>query len=140
MLRRTTRRPRARPRQRSTSRSTRSRASGSLRRSRIPETRRNSQMNASQAAWRGKVGALLLATAMLLPIVALGATKWGADYFPDVVLTTQDGAQVHFYEDLVKGKSVAINAIYTSCTDECPLETARMAQVQRLLGDRMGKD
>lgn len=71
---------------------------------------------------------------------AIAATNWGADYFPDVVLTTQDGAKVHFYEDLVKGKNVAVNVIYTSCRDECPLETARMAEVQRLLGDRMGKD
>jgi protein SCO1 len=35
---------------------------------------------------------------------------------------------------------VAINVIYTSCKDECPLETARLVQVQRLLGDRMGRD
>jgi len=30
------------------------------------------------------------------------------------------------YDDLLKGKSVAINVIYTSCKDECPLETARL--------------
>ena len=30
--------------------------------------------------------------------------------------------------------------MYTSCKDECPLETARLVQVQRLLGDRVGKD
>ena len=30
--------------------------------------------------------------------------------------------------------------IYTRCKDECPLETVRMAKVQRLLGDQMGKD
>ncbi len=64
----------------------------------------------------------------------------GADYFPNVILTTQDGKQVRFYDDLLKGKSVAINVIYTNCTDECPLETARMSEVQRLLGPRMGRD
>jgi protein SCO1 len=36
--------------------------------------------------------------------------------------------------------NVAINLIYTSCKDECPLETARLVQVQRLLGDRVSKD
>jgi protein SCO1/2 len=71
---------------------------------------------------------------------AAAGTKWGADYFPDVTLTTQDGKPVRLYEDLLKGKSVAINVIYTSCTDECPLETARMAEVQRLLGKHAGKD
>ena len=70
----------------------------------------------------------------------LAADQPGANYFPNIALTTQDGKQVRFYDDLLKGKSVAINLIYTSCTDECPLETARMSEVQRLLGKRMGKD
>jgi protein SCO1/2 len=65
---------------------------------------------------------------------------WGADYFPNVPLITQDGTTVRLYDDLLKGKKVAINLIYTSCKDECPLETARLVQVQQLLGDRVGKD
>jgi protein SCO1/2 len=84
---------------------------------------------------------LFVAVACVLPSAAVtAASPLGAEYFPDVVLTTQDGKQVRFYEDLIEGKSVAINVIYTSCTDECPLETARMAEVQRLVGSRMGKD
>ena len=67
-------------------------------------------------------------------------TRWGANYFPNVTLTTQDGTEVRFYDDLLKGKIVAINLIYTTCKYSCPLETARLAQVQRHLGDRMGKD
>ena len=66
--------------------------------------------------------------------------RWAADSFPNVPLITQDGATVRFYDDLLKGKAVAINLIYTTCEDECPLETARMVRVQRLLGDRVGKD
>jgi protein SCO1/2 len=66
-------------------------------------------------------------------------SRWGANYFPNVALTTQDGEVVHFY-DLIKGKIVAIDLIYTTCEYNCPLETARLAQVQRLLGDRMGRD
>src|SRR4029077_48173 len=72
--------------------------------------------------------------------IALDNTRWGADYFPNVELTTQDGATVHFYDDLLKGKMVVIELIYTHCVDACPLETARLAQVQRLLGDRVGKE
>ena len=30
--------------------------------------------------------------------------------------------------------------IYTHCVDSCPLETARLAQVQKMLGDKVGKD
>ena len=72
--------------------------------------------------------------------VSTASSRWGADYFPNVTLTTQDGRSVRFYDDLLKGKIVAINLIYTSCQYNCPLETARLAQVQKLLGDRMGKD
>jgi protein SCO1/2 len=68
------------------------------------------------------------------------AVQWGPDYFPNVALTTQDGKTVRFYDDLLKGKIVAIDLIYTHCKYSCPLETARLAQVQRLLGDRVGKD
>jgi protein SCO1/2 len=71
---------------------------------------------------------------------ALGDKPWGRDYFPNVPLITHTGKTVHFYDDLLKGKSVAVNVIYTRCKDRCPLETAKLAQVQRLLGDRMGRD
>lgn len=72
--------------------------------------------------------------------VASADQPWGRNYFPNVPLITQTGKTVHFYDDLLKGKSVAINVIYTRCTDRCPLETAKLAQVQRLLGKRMGTD
>src|SRR5689334_5108049 len=61
-------------------------------------------------------------------------------HFPNVELITQDGKKVHIYDDLIKGKTVAIELMYTSCKYNCPLETARLVQVQKLLGDRMGKD
>ncbi len=90
----------------------------------------------------GRIAAGVLAGALVFLSVdsAAAANRWGADYFPNVPLTTQDGNTVHLYDDLLKGKSVAINVIYTSCKDECPLETARLVQLQRLLGERMGKD
>lgn len=65
---------------------------------------------------------------------------WGANYFPNVPLITQDGKTIHFYDDMLKGKIVLINFIYTECGDVCPLETAKLAQVYKLLGDRVGKD
>ncbi len=71
---------------------------------------------------------------------ALDNSKWGANYFPNVELTTQEGKKVKLYDDLLKGKIVAVNLIYTRCVDSCPLETARLVQVQKILGDRMGKD
>jgi len=67
-------------------------------------------------------------------------SQWGENHFPNVDLITQDGKKVRFYEDLIKGKVVAIELMYTSCKYNCPLETARLVQLQKLLGDHMGKD
>ena len=69
-----------------------------------------------------------------------GGSVWGADYFPDIPLVTQDGKKVRFFSDLIKDKVVAISFIYTNCPDMCALETARMREVQRILGDRVGRD
>ncbi len=68
------------------------------------------------------------------------AATWGANYFPNVSLVTQDGARVRFFDDLIENKIVAINFIFTSCADTCPLETAQLVQVQDILGDRLGAD
>lgn len=65
---------------------------------------------------------------------------WGADYFPNVPLITHEGKTVRFFDDLIKDKVVAINFIFTSCPDSCPLETSRLRRVQKLLGDRVGQD
>ena len=43
-------------------------------------------------------------------------------------------------DDLVKDKIVAINFIFTSCENSCSAETARVRQIHKLLGDRMGRD
>lgn len=72
--------------------------------------------------------------------VPRGGSRWGADYFPNIPLVTHEGKSVRFFDDLVKDKVVAINFFFTSCPAACPLETARLATVQRLLGDRVGRD
>ena len=61
-------------------------------------------------------------------------------YFPNVVLTTHEGKKVRFYDDLIKDKIVLINMMYASCEGVCPRITANLQQVQKLLGDRMGRD
>ncbi len=96
---------------------------------------------------RPRLTSLVAAAAAAAALAGLASTRaaaqnsrWGAGYFPNVTLTTQDGKEVRFYDDLLKGKIVAIDLIYTTCKYACPLETARLAQVQTLLGDRMGRD
>lgn len=60
--------------------------------------------------------------------------------FPNVPLTTQDGREVRFYDDLLKGKVVLINFMYTTCQAQCPTNTRNLAQVQDVLGERVGRD
>lgn len=59
---------------------------------------------------------------------------------PDVEVLDQDGNHLHFYSDLIKGKTVAINFIFTTCTTICPPLAATFAQVQKEMGDRVGRD
>ncbi|NOT29089.1 MAG: SCO family protein [Planctomycetes bacterium] len=55
---------------------------------------------------------------------------------PDVVLLDQDGREVRFYSDLVRGKRVLMNAIYTTCSGTCPAQTSIFTSVQRHLKQR----
>jgi protein SCO1 len=91
------------------------------------------------AAFAAALTTLLVSIAVVRPTPTGADTRYGAKYFPDVTLTTQDGKDVKFY-DLIKGKIVAVNVIYTNCQFACPIETARMARMQQLLGDRMGRE
>jgi protein SCO1/2 len=63
-----------------------------------------------------------------------------ADHFPNVRLRTQRGEDVRFYDDLVKDKAVLISFMFTSCTAQCPRETANLAKLQRVLGTHAGRD
>lgn len=59
---------------------------------------------------------------------------------PDVPVVDQDGNALRFYSDLVKGKVVAVNFVFTTCTTICPPMGANFAKLQKVLGDRAGKD
>lgn len=59
---------------------------------------------------------------------------------PDVTVYDQNGQRLRFYSDLVKGKTVAINFIFTTCTTICPPLTATMQKVQAGLNERVGRD
>jgi cytochrome oxidase Cu insertion factor (SCO1/SenC/PrrC family) len=50
---------------------------------------------------------------------------------PDAAVYDQTGKPINFYRDLVKGKTVAINFIFTTCTTICPPLTATFRRVQQ---------
>ncbi len=101
-------------------------------------------------------GIMLLVSALLItPPAISGAT--GADagvvskkslspgdierargYFTDTEMTTHEGDKVRFYSDVLNGRVVLINVIYTNCKGSCPLVTQKLAMVSRELGDLFG--
>jgi cytochrome oxidase Cu insertion factor (SCO1/SenC/PrrC family) len=61
-------------------------------------------------------------------------------YFTDTQLVTQDGKKVRFYSDVLAGRTVLINVIYTNCKDACPLVTQKLLEVKARIGDLYGKE
>lgn len=61
-------------------------------------------------------------------------------YFPNVMVDTHEGGKLRFYDDLVQGKIVIFNMMYSVCTGICPGNTANLLRVQEILGNRVGKD
>lgn len=55
---------------------------------------------------------------------------------PDVVLVDQHGKKHRFYTDLIKGRLVLMNAMYTRCRGTCPMQATIFAQATRLLRQR----
>lgn len=50
---------------------------------------------------------------------------------PDMQVLDQHGKQLNFYSDLIKGKTVAINFVFTTCTAICPSLAATFRRVQQ---------
>jgi cytochrome oxidase Cu insertion factor (SCO1/SenC/PrrC family) len=82
-----------------------------------------------------------IAAAMLLaPAPGEAQMRRGPDFLPNLPVVDQDGRQLRFYDDLIKNKIVVIMFIYTSCTDICPITTARMTQIEDKLAGVLGRD
>jgi len=108
-------------------------------------TSRGDRVTFPRAGVAAATAAVLCALAFLAG-AALAAPDGGATApgrrppWPDVDAIDQDGRQVRFYSDLVRGKRVAINFIFTTCTTICPPMGANFEQLQALLGARAGAD
>lgn len=97
---------------------------------------------------------MLAAGALALPAFALsarGTTLLGtepcqkprsgpmAGYFPNVTVVTHRGEKALFYDDLLRGRIVTLNFLSTQ-HPSARKATENLVKVQRLLGDRVGKD
>ncbi len=61
-------------------------------------------------------------------------------HLPNLPLVTHDGRQVRFYDDLVKDKKVVLTFVSSRAPGYSNTVTKNLAALQRLFGDRIGKD
>jgi len=98
----------------------------------------NESLSASNAVSETVTAAVTIPTSTSVAGSVLGPAR--KLNIPDVEVLDQDGNALHFYRDLIKGKTVAINFIFTNCTTICPPLAATFARVQREMGDKVGRD
>lgn len=87
------------------------------------------------------LGALLVATPAVL--FSQGGTEPVSEaekYFTNVELINQDGETMRLYRDLLQGKVVVINTLFTECTGICPVMSRTFQKIQEHVGDRLGRD
>lgn len=94
-----------------------------------------------------RTAAFLVLALVLLALVApvraqQTATPQAIDRpeIPDIPVVTQDGREVQFYSDLVRGRTVAVNFIFTTCTTICPPLGLNFGRLRQQLGERAGRD
>lgn len=61
-------------------------------------------------------------------------------HLPNVPLMTHDGRDVRFYDDLVKDRKVVVTFVSSSAAAESKKVTRNLAAIQRLFGNRVGRD
>src|SRR5262249_45339007 len=80
-------------------------------------------------------------TGKFVPVTQESARKRIQEqHLPNLSLVTHEGKRGFFYDDLVKDKVVTLNFFSANCDKVCPLVTANLAKVQKLLGDQVGRD
>jgi protein SCO1 len=65
------------------------------------------------------------------PVRKTETYSFNSSKIPHARVLDQNGKQLDFYADLIKGKSVAINFVFTTCTAICPSLTATFRKVQQ---------
>jgi protein SCO1/2 len=84
----------------------------------------------------------ILAAVAIIFSFAIGSSIAGGESLPKIgpapefTLTKQDGKRLALRD--LRGKVLAITFIFASCTDTCPLLTAKMVGIQDRLGPAFG--
>ena len=94
-----------------------------------------------RGGWPERVLTTLLVLASFAPSLSMGnqnatAANPARDYFTDTILVDQDARPHRFYSDLIAGRTVIMNLIFTGCRSSCPIIMGRLLELQDLLGDK----
>jgi len=88
----------------------------------------------------GVAAVLLAGLAWPGPVAAHRATEGGRlpriGAAPGFTLRTQDGERLSFRD--LRGRVAVVTFVYASCTDTCPILTAKLASLQAPLGPQLG--
>lgn len=100
---------------------------------------------------RGMIGALLAAgatglastTGVAQPAVALPSSpedlsreRLRQRRTPNVSLLDHNGRSLRFYDDVMKGRKVLLNVMYSVCSNVCTPATRNLIEARRLLGEQ----
>ena len=77
--------------------------------------------------------ALAEAAARTGPTNDAAAEEKARKFFTDLEVVDQNGKKLRFYSDVLKGRVVLINFIFTNCPDACPMVTHKLMQVRNML-------
>ena len=69
----------------------------------------------------------------------LAGTTDARTYFTDTLLRDQNGREVRFYSDVLKGRLVMLNVIFTHCNDACPLITRKLKDVREAMDEDLAR-
>jgi protein SCO1/2 len=75
-----------------------------------------------------------------VPTQEMARERLQQKHLPNLPLISHEGKRLMFYDDLVKGKVVSLNFFFANCDEICPLVTANLVRVQKILGDKLGRD
>jgi protein SCO1 len=74
------------------------------------------------------------------PVATNAAASPAAQYFGELPLVDQNGRTVDLYRDLMRGRTVVINAFFADCKNTCPVMANAYRAIQGRFPDRIGRD
>lgn len=68
------------------------------------------------------------------------ASSAASRYFGELPLVDQNGRTVDLYRDLMRGRTVVMNAFFADCKNTCPVMANAYRAIQGRFADRIGRD